>query len=150
LIPTYYRYLDTHEGNNGRPPPLLFDLEWHSTERVNLVVLGKSVQRLRLPCYKPAAPVKPSPEHVRLLAPLLEAHAAALARTATVPRRGKHRTDIFAACKAGGGVEGVRAHAVELSTLSPNQDPRSQSMNSNWSCFRCRRICAGSRIMFNR
>ena len=146
MIPTYYCYLDTHEGNNGRSSPLLFDLERHSTERVNLVVFGKSVQ----PCCKPAAPVKSSPEHVRLLTPLLEAHAAALARTATVPRRGKHRTDIFAACKAGGGVEGVRAHAVELSTLSPNQDPRSQLMNSNWSCFRCRRICAGSRIMFNR
>jgi len=49
-----------------------------------------------------------------------------------------------------GELQGVRAHAVELSTLSPNQDPRSQLMNSNWNCFRCRRICAGSRIMFNR
>jgi len=32
LIPTYYRYLDTHEGNNGRLSPILFDLEQHGTE----------------------------------------------------------------------------------------------------------------------
>jgi len=93
---------------------------------VDLGVLGKSVQRLRLPCYKPAPPVKPSPEHVRLLAPLLEAHAAALARLQLCLDVESIVQTFSPRAKLVGELQGVRAHAVELSTLSPDQDPRSQ------------------------